>query len=104
MHVECGCAIFGKHLKYSTMRCRKCNFVLIDIEVGLLLTFLASMKAKVRLYQKCVSVFGFSAVRFSAVHVTDPVFKAGSFPFWFFVVCLKWNTKYTKLRRCKNEC
>ena len=99
MHVECGRAIFGKHLKYSTMHYRKCNFVLIDIEVGLLLTFLASMKAKVCLYQKCVSVFGFSAV-----HVTDPVFKAGSFPFWFFVVCLKWNTKYTKLRRCKNEC
>ena len=49
---------FDKHSKFSTMRCRKCNFVLIDVEVGLLLTFLASMKAKVRLYQKCVSVFG----------------------------------------------
>ena len=58
MHVECGRAVFGKHSKFSTMRCRKCNFVLIDVEVGLLLTFLASMKAKVRLYQKCVSVFG----------------------------------------------
>ena len=55
MHVECGRAVFGK---FSTMRCRKCNFVLIDVEVGLLLTFLASMKAKVRLYQKRVSVFG----------------------------------------------
>ena len=49
---------FGKQSKFSMMRCRKCNFVLIDIEVGLLLTFLASMKAKVRLYQKCVSIFG----------------------------------------------
>ena len=49
---------FGKHSKFSTMCCRKCNFVLIDIEVGVLLTFLVSMKAKVRLYQKYVSVFG----------------------------------------------
>ena len=52
MQVECGCAIFGKHLKFSTMHCRKCNFVLMDVEVGLLLTFLASMKAKVCLYLK----------------------------------------------------
>ena len=66
MHMECGHAVFGKHLKYSTMRCRKCNFVLIDIEVGLLLTSLASMKAKICLYQKCVSVFGFSAVHVTA--------------------------------------
>ena len=58
MHVECGCAVFGMHSKFSLTCCRKCNFVLIDIEVGLLLTFLASMKAKVCLYQKCVSVFG----------------------------------------------
>ena len=50
MHVECGHAIFGKHSKFSTMCCRKCNFVLIDVEVGLLLTFLASMKDKVSLY------------------------------------------------------
>ena len=56
MHMECGRAIFGKHLKFSTMHCRKCNFMLIDIEVGLLLTFLASTKAKVRLYQTFVSV------------------------------------------------
>ena len=50
----------------------KRNFVLIDVKVGLLLTFLASMKAKVRLYQKYVSVFGclhvkryrFSSIRF----------------------------------------
>ena len=40
------------------MRCRKCNFVLIDVKVGVLLTFLASMKAKVRSYQKYVSIFG----------------------------------------------
>ena len=44
----------GKHSKFSTMRRRKCNFVWIDVEVMLLLTFLASMKAKVRLYQKCI--------------------------------------------------
>ena len=51
---------FGKHSKFSMMHCRKCKFVLIDVKVGLLLTFLASMKAKVhvRLYQKYVSVFG----------------------------------------------
>ena len=58
MHVECRRAIFGKLSKFRTMRYRKCNFLLIDVEVGLLLTFLASMKAKVRLYQKCVSIFG----------------------------------------------
>ena len=58
MHVECGRVIFGKHSKFNTMCCRKRNFVLIDIEVGLLLTFHASMKAKVCLYQKYVSVFG----------------------------------------------
>ena len=57
MHVECGHVVFGKHSKFSTMRCRKRNFVLIDVEVGLLLTFLACMKAKVRLYQKYVSVY-----------------------------------------------
>ena len=37
---------FGKHSKFSTMRCRKCNFVLIDIEVGLLLTLLATVISK----------------------------------------------------------
>ena len=58
MHVEYGHAVFGKHSKFSMMRFRKCNFMLIDVEVGLLLFFLAGMKAKVRLYQKCVSVFG----------------------------------------------
>ena len=60
MHVECGRVIFGKHSKFSTMRCRKRNFVLIDVKVGLLLTFLASMKAKVHLYQS-----GFRSLRFA---------------------------------------
>ena len=46
--------------------------VLIDVEVGLLLTFLASVKAKVCLYQKCASVFG-------CLHVKSlPFFK-----YWF---------------------
>ena len=75
MHVECGRAIFGKHSKFSTMRCRKCNFVLIDVEVGLLLTFLASMKAKVRLYQKCVLVF---------THEQLAIFQVFFFFFFFF--------------------
>ena len=57
MHVECGRAVFDKHSKFSTMHCRKCNFVLIDIEVGLLLTFLASMKAKVYVCIKSVYPF-----------------------------------------------
>ena len=57
MYVECGCAVFGRHSKFSMMHCRKCNFVLIAVEVGVLLTFLASTKAKVHLYQKHVSVF-----------------------------------------------
>ena len=48
---------FGKHSKFCMMRCRKCNFVLIDVEVGILLTFLESMKAKVCLYQKYISIF-----------------------------------------------
>ena len=56
IHVECGHAVVGKHLKFSTVRCRKCNLVLIDVEVGLLLMFLVSMKAKVCLYHKYVSV------------------------------------------------
>ena len=53
MHVECarGRAVFGKHSRFSTMCCRKCNFMLIDVEVGLLLTFFAGTKAKVHLYQ-----------------------------------------------------
>ena len=51
MHVECGRAVFDRHSKFSTMCCRKCNFVLIAVEVGVLLTFLACIKAKVRSYQ-----------------------------------------------------
>ena len=50
MHVVCGRAVFVRHSKFSMMHCRKCNFMLVDVEVGVLLTFLASMKAKVRLY------------------------------------------------------
>ena len=71
MPVECGRVVFWKHSKFSTMHFRKRNFVLIDVEVGLLLTFLASMKAKVRLYQKYVSIFGCLHVkryRFSSIH------------------------------------
>ena len=44
MHVECRCAIFWKHSKFGMMRCRKCSFVLIDIKVRILLTFLASKR------------------------------------------------------------
>ena len=58
MHAEYRHAIFGKLSKFSTVRCRKCNYVLINFQVGLLLTFPASMKAKVRLYQKHVSILG----------------------------------------------
>ena len=49
----------GKHSKFNTMlRCEKCNLVSIDVEVAVLLsTFLASMKAKVRLYQEYVFIF-----------------------------------------------
>ena len=67
---------FGKHSKCSMIRCRKCNFVLIDVEVGILLTFLESTKAKVRLYQKYVFVlpclhmksWRFSGIRFRSFH------------------------------------
>ena len=51
---------FGKHLKFSMMRCIKCIFVLMDVKVRILLTFLASMRTKVYLYQKYVSVFLFN--------------------------------------------
>ena len=44
IHVECGRVIFGKHSKFSTMHCRKCNFVMIYVKVRILLTFLVSMK------------------------------------------------------------
>ena len=39
------------------IRCRKCNFVLTDVEVGILLTFLESTKGKVRLYQSMYPFF-----------------------------------------------
>ena len=54
MHVG---ILFCKHSKVSMTRCRKCNYVLINVEVEILLTFLESMKVKVRLYQQYVSVF-----------------------------------------------
>ena len=41
-----------------TKRQRKRNFSLIDVVVGLLVAFSASMKAKVHSYRKRVSVFG----------------------------------------------
>ena len=50
MHMEMGMLFFGKQSKFSMMHCRKCNLVLIDVEIGLLLTFLVSMKANVRTY------------------------------------------------------
>ena len=54
MHMECGRAIL-----VSTQSSVQCNVetVLIDVKGEVLLTFLASMKAKVRLHQKYVSVF-----------------------------------------------
>ena len=57
MQVKCGRTHFNKHSEYSTMRWRKYNFMSMDVEVGRLLTFLASMKAKERLYQNYISVF-----------------------------------------------
>ena len=74
MHMECGRAIFGKHSKFSMICCRKCNFMLIDVEVRRLLAFLASIKDKVHVY---VSVFGclhikslrFSKICFQGLHL-----------------------------------
>ena len=54
MHVG---ILFCKHSKVSMMHCRKCNYVLANVEVEILLTFLESTKVKVRLYQQYVSVF-----------------------------------------------
>ena len=101
MHVECGHAIFGKHSKFSMMRFRKCNLVLIDIKVGLLLTFLASMTAKVRLYQKHVSVFGCLHVKKLAIFqvsvfkVSTDVsgFKSVCFEYAFSSFACKWKAK-----------
>ena len=70
MHVECG-HVFGKHSKFSTMRCRKCNFVLIDIEVRILLTFLVGMTAMARLYQSMYlffRVYTHEKMAFSSTH------------------------------------
>ena len=54
------------------MHCRKYNFVLIDVKVGILLTFLASMKAKVHvcLYQKHAFIFGCLHVKVCIFHVS----------------------------------
>ena len=97
MHVECGRAVFGKHSKFSTMRCRKLNFVLIDFEVGLLLTFLTSMKAKVRLYQKYASVLGVYICHFqvSVFKVSSLVsrFKSLRFACAFSSFASKWKAK-----------
>ena len=93
----------GKHSKFSTMRRRKCNFVWIDVEVMLLLTFLASMKAKVRLYQKCVSVFGslqvsgFKSLRFEYAFSSFACKTEGQNGDQMFVFVLK--TKSCKRRR-----
>ena len=101
MHVECGRVVFGKHSKFSTMCCIKRNFVLIDVEVGLLLTFLASMKAKVRLYQKYVSVYGCLHVKKIAVFQVS-IFKVSGLVSGFRSLCFvcafssftcKWKTK-----------
>ena len=72
MHVKCGCAVFGKHSKFSMMRCRKLNFVLIDFEVGLLLTFLVSMKAKVCLYQSMYPFLVFTRAVFKSPFSRSP--------------------------------
>ena len=73
---ECGRAIFGKHSKFSMMHCRKCNFVLIDVEVELLLTFLASMKAKVCLYQVYIHFWVFTREQLAVFQV--PIFKVST--------------------------
>ena len=88
-------------LKFSTMRCRKCNFVLIDIEVELLLTFLVSMKTKVRLYQKYVSIFWvfthekLAVFQISGFMVSTQVsgFKSLCFEYAFSSFACKWKVK-----------
>ena len=57
--------------------------MLINVEVGILLTFLESMKAKVRLYQKYVSIFSvstreklaFSSIRSRSIHLSYQIQK-----------------------------
>ena len=74
MHVECGHAVFGKHSKFSTMRCRKCNFMLIDVEVRILLTFqrlryvcIKSVYLFLGVYTRTVSCF--SSIHFQGLHL-----------------------------------
>ena len=83
---------FGKHSKFCMMHCRKCKFVLIDVKVGLLLTFLASMKAKVhvRLYQKYVSVFGCLDMKSS---IFKYPFSSLHFEYVFSLFVCKWKAK-----------
>ena len=77
MHVEGWHAVFGKHSKFTAMCCRKCNFVLIDVKVGLLLIFLASMKAKVRLYQSiCIRFWVFTSEKLAVFQVS--IFKVST--------------------------
>ena len=79
--MECGRVIFGKYSKFSMMCCRKCNFVLIDIEVKILLAFLVSYEANVRLYQKNVFVFLFSREKlafFKYLFSKSPVWSPNS--------------------------
>ena len=83
MHLECGHGIFGNHSKFSMMHCKKCNFVLIDVEVKILLTLCVSMMAnKVCLYQKYVSIFLClhpKSWRFSSIHFSrSPVWSLDS--------------------------
>ena len=59
--MECGRGVLRRAHMYvlvRTKRQRKRKFFLIDVVVGLLVAFSASMKAQVRSYQKHVSVFG----------------------------------------------
>ena len=76
-----------------------CNFVLIDVEVGILLTFLASTKAKVRLYQKYMYPFlsvytwkvsPFSSIHFQGLHLDLRIQKS---PFWVFVFIISVYTE-----------
>ena len=82
--------------------CSKCNFVLIDVEVGLLLTFLASMKAKVHLYKKYVSVLGCLHVKsqpffkhpFSRSPLTPPDSKVSVLSMCFHRLCVNRRPKW----------
>ena len=77
MHVECGHVVFSKHSKFSTMCYRKCNFVLIDVKVKLLLTFFVSMKAKGMSVSKvCIRFWVFTREKLAIFQVS--VFKVST--------------------------